>query len=284
MKKLLCILGAVALMSGVVAAIVWACCGQVTWPIEIIVDDEIVLPCGFQGTVQIPFSVVIDGYEEWTMENDTYVSTTAGGNWTLQEAGTYDLGVAVLPAGFDPIDVTITATATRGDTGETVTETATVTIVWEPCEVPVDIKGGSCPNSVNTKSKGVLPVAILEGGEVALADIDPDSIKVEGVPVIAGMSIMEDSTQAGPLVGAPEDCLECFDADANLNCDTDGDGIDDAYCGDGVDELVVYVDMEALAAGPLADAERGDCTPLEVTGMTYDGRAIVGSDSVSIVK
>ena len=54
------------------------------------------------------------------------------------------------------------------------------------CPVPVgiDIKPGSCPNPLNVKSKGVLPVAILGSEDVNVLEIVPTSIELAGVGAI----------------------------------------------------------------------------------------------------
>ena len=39
--------------------------------------------------------------------------------------------------------------------------------------VALDIKPGSCPNRINTMSKGVLTVAILGTGDLDVTEIDP---------------------------------------------------------------------------------------------------------------
>lgn len=275
-------MAAVILMGGAVVAIVWACCGESTFPLDVI-NIEVTpdpVPCGAEGDVTISFDVVVGSVvwpdPGWELDLDTYADVYVGGNlvatvpaappnpgWGM--SGTYSASVDVsAPAGTSSVMIV----AFNGD----VISVPGPDIVVEPCEVPVDMKGGSCPNSFNRAKKGVLPVAILEGGDVSLAEIDPDSITVGGVAVIAGMSIMEDSTE--PPTGDPADCYDCFDAP-------------DDYMGDGVDELVVYVDAPTLVdANPngLADAIRDDCIELVVEGMTYDGRAIIGSDSLRIIK
>jgi len=48
-------------------------------------------------------------------------------------------------------------------------------------EIPVDIKPGSCPNPLNPKDKGVLPVAIAGTAELDVTQIDPATIRLEGV-------------------------------------------------------------------------------------------------------
>lgn len=59
--------------------------------------------------------------------------------------------------------------------------TTTTTIVPNYCSI--DIKPGSCPNPLNLKSKGVLPVAVLGTKELDVKTIDPDTIGLfrEGV-------------------------------------------------------------------------------------------------------
>ena len=58
-------------------------------------------------------------------------------------------------------------------------EGGTTTVFFSSFIIPVDIdiKPGSDPNSINTKSKGTIPVAILSGsGFDAPAEVDKDSL------------------------------------------------------------------------------------------------------------
>jgi hypothetical protein len=75
--------------------------------------------------------------------------------------------------------------------------------------VAFDIKPGSCPNPVNVKSQGVLPVAILGGAKVNVRNIDPASITLEGVRPLRWA--LED-------VGTPFNPL--FPKDDRLDCNT----------------------------------------------------------------
>ena len=50
----------------------------------------------------------------------------------------------------------------------------------EPSKVNIDIKPGSCPNPLNTKNRGVLPVAILGSDDVDVDDVDPSTVYLEG--------------------------------------------------------------------------------------------------------
>ena len=161
---------------------------------------------------------------------------------------------------------------------------ATTTV--QAIDVVVDIKGGSCPNPFNPKSKGSVPVAIL-GSVEFLETIDPATIMLNGVPALDEW-VYEDSTQPGDY--DPTDCYDCFDADdpANFNCDVSADGIPelDAYCGDGIPELVVKFDTRALAAAIAAagGADKGECIELFLTGTMNDSTPIDGSDSVVVLK
>lgn len=47
-------------------------------------------------------------------------------------------------------------------------------------EVDIDIKPGSYPNSINLKSKGVVPVAVLTSPDFDAATVDPDTVEFAG--------------------------------------------------------------------------------------------------------
>lgn len=291
MKKLIAILMAVALGTGVGAAIVWACCGT-SKPLTISnitgVPEE--LPCDYEGQIEICFDISFKAWgNDWT--NSTYARVLVNGvevgmklvwptnedisNYPSGPGGTEDAPgvedtrnkcfIIAIP-GPGIYDITLQAYD-----GAVVSES--IELVVAKC-VDVDIKGGSCPNALNRGNKGVTPVAILAP---AAALVDPDSVTVGGVAVIPGMSIWEDST--APPTGDPTDCDDCFEA-----IDVDGDGAPDNL--DGVAELVVYVDTQELVAGPngLAAAVRDQCVVLDIGGLTTGGVPIVGADSVLIKK
>lgn len=66
----------------------------------------------------------------------------------------------------------------------------------------LDIKPQSCPNPLNTNSRGVLPVAILGTASLDVTTIDVASLLLEGVAPV------EDSIEdvATPFDGDPCDC------------------------------------------------------------------------------
>ena len=130
-------------------------------------------------------------------------------------------------------------------------ETTTMTISF-------DIKPASCPNPLNTKSKGVLPVAILGTDAFDVSDIDLASIRLEGVaPVRSGI---ED-------VAAP-------------NTDTDECACT-AFGPDGYDDLTLKFKTQAIVEA-LGDLDHGDMWQLYLEGVLKDGTPIEGSDCVII--
>ena len=52
----------------------------------------------------------------------------------------------------------------------------TICIEVEPIPVEIDIKPGSYPNSINTKSKGVIPVALLGGPDLDVATVNTSTL------------------------------------------------------------------------------------------------------------
>lgn len=80
--------------------------------------------------------------------------------------------------------------------------------------VAFDVKPGSCPNPVNLKSRGVLPVAVLGTADFDVMMIDPISIRLEGVAPIR--SSLED-------VAAP---FEPYRDKESCGHDCSGDGPD----------------------------------------------------------
>ena len=139
----------------------------------------------------------------------------------------------------------------------------TVGALYEnPVEVPVDIKPTSCPNPLNVKGKGVLPVAILGTVDFDVSDIDPATVLLEGVPPLRWA--LEDV--ATPYDGTPEDCLDCTTAGP-----------------DGFVDLTLKFDKQEVvdALEPVSD---GEAKVLTLTGELFDGTEFEGQDVVCIIK
>ncbi len=126
--------------------------------------------------------------------------------------------------------------------------------------IALDIKPQSCPNPLNVKSKGVLPVAILGTEDFDVTEIDLASIRLAGVAPIRS-SIEDVST---PLLEKQDEC----------DCITEGE--------DGIDDLTLKFDTQEIvsALGELAD---GDELVLTLTGELSDGTPIEGEDCIIIL-
>jgi hypothetical protein len=111
-----------------------------------------------------------------------------------------------------------------------------------PKLISIDVKPGSFPNSINPKSKGKIPVAILTTDSFDATVVDP-------ITVLFGAT----GTEAAPVQSALEDVDGDGDTDMILHFNTQGTGI---ACGD---------------------------TSASLTGETFGGQAIQGTDSINTV-
>jgi len=136
-----------------------------------------------------------------------------------------------------------------------------------PIHVAVDIKPGSCPNPLQIKNKGVLPVAVLGTADFDVTTIDPASIRLtlEGVP--GGVAPLRWSYED---VGTPFAGELCGCHDLN---------------GDGYLDLALKFDVQAVVT-TLGLATVVDTTlPLLVTGnlkAEAGGTPIKGADCVRV--
>lgn len=130
-------------------------------------------------------------------------------------------------------------------------------------EAAVDIKPGSCPNPLNVKSKGVLPVAILGSEDFDVTSIDVASIRLADVAPIR--SSYEDV--AAPLPDRQDEC-ECTTADP--------DGYTDLALKFKTQEIVEEI---VNAQGDLAHGER---LVLTLTGVLSDETPIQGADCILV--
>ena len=110
--------------------------------------------------------------------------------------------------------------------------------------VAIDIKPGSYPNSINPKSNGKVPVAILTTDDFDAGDVDPDTI------------VFLDAT---PVNWAMDDV------------DDDGDS-----------DMILHFKTQELDFDLLID-EGGEYPYAYLTGETNDGQPIKGKDTVRLV-
>ena len=129
-----------------------------------------------------------------------------------------------------------------------------------PVVVAVDIKPESCPNPLNVKGKGVLPVAILGAEGFDVTQIDLTTVMLEGV---------------APLRWDWEDVATPREDD---ECNPAGE--------DGYIDLTLKFDVQdvVIALGVVDD---GDEPELTLTGNllpAYGGTPIAGEDVIIIIK
>jgi hypothetical protein len=115
--------------------------------------------------------------------------------------------------------------------------------------VEVDIKPQSCPNPINTNSKGVIPVAILGSADFDVTSIDVTTVTLENAAPLR--SALEDVSTSGisgcTTLGSDGylDLVLMFRSDElNLSCSTPQDIWISGYLLDGLpfagsDEVIV---------------------------------------------
>jgi hypothetical protein len=136
--------------------------------------------------------------------------------------------------------------------------------VAPPPTAPVDIKPTSCPNPLNVKSKGVLPIAILGTDTFDATQVDPASVRLEGVAPLR-WDLEDVATPFEPFVGK-EDAYDCTEEGP-----------------DGYMDLTLKFDEQEVVAA-LGDVSDGDVLVLQLTGDLVEGGSFVGEDVVVILK
>jgi hypothetical protein len=139
--------------------------------------------------------------------------------------------------------------------------------------VPVDIKPGSCPNPLNRKSHGVIPISVLGTEDLDVTLIDLSSVVLSRADGVGG--------SASPNEGPPgphsvyEDTGTPFDGEA---CDCHEEG------GDGIVDLSLkFRTDDVVAALELNDLPDASALEFVVSGTLLDGTSFAGSDCVRIV-
>ncbi len=212
---------------------------------------EAIYDTGGENTIIVSHSDVHGGWEGIAnIDNDPlFVSGPLGDYYLSQIAAGQFLDSPCVDAGSDLASVFgLNQFTTRidhlGDAGivdmgyHYVPKPATV--------VAVDIKPGSCPNPLNTKSSGVLPIAILGTDDLDVTTIDPTSIRLAGVePLRSGYEDV-----AGPVSDA-NDC----------NCTEEGP--------DGFLDLTLKFKTQRIVEA-VGDVNDGDVRVLTLTGVLFD--------------
>jgi hypothetical protein len=140
-------------------------------------------------------------------------------------------------------------------------------------EADLDIKPGSCPNSFNPRSRGVLPVGLLGSDALDATEVDISTLLISRADGVGG-SVGPNEGPPGPHtviadVGTPfhGDLCDCHEEE--------GDGV--------LDVSMKFKTQEVVEALELDDVPGGSLVELVVSGELLDGRSFTASDCVRIV-
>jgi len=137
----------------------------------------------------------------------------------------------------------------------------------------LDIKPGSCPNSFNRRSHGVLPVALLGTDEFDVMDIDVATVQLARADCIGG-SVTPHEGPPGPH-SVYEDVATPFEGET-CDCHEEGpDGFMDLSMKFKTDEVVASLLLDELDPGALVE--------LQVTGLLVDGTVFAATDCIRLV-
>ncbi len=190
----------------------------------------------------------------WDLDDNGSFETDAGSQEVFDVNYTYLESLGLLVDNTYTIHLKVTDSESQSDTSD-----STLTIVPKPAlKLAVDIKPVSCPNPVNVKSKGVLPIAILGSADYDVTTIDPTSVRLAGVEPLRNS--LED---VGRPVSDSNDC----------NCTTDGP--------DGFLDLTLKFETQRIVEA-VGDVNDRDVLTLELTGVLYDETPIEGADCILI--
>lgn len=207
----------------------------------------------------------------------TFVSATGGGVYaSVPHTVTWNEGTVAAGATQVCHDLVVTVNALPNttilnrvtiDSDDTppTTQTEDTTVIDVQVQyVAFDIKPQSCPNPLNVLSGGVIPVAILGTEDLDVTQIDPTSVKLEGVSPMR-WSVEDVATPFEPFTGKQD----------AYDCTIEGP---DGY----LDLTMKFKKQELIDA--IGDVNDGDVLVLTVSGQLLDGTAIEGEDVVVILK
>ncbi len=154
---------------------------------------------------------------------------------------------------------------------------AEITIIG-PALAAVDIKPGSCPNPINVKSRGVIPMAILGGMNLKISAIDDESIYLtNGLTGIDGELIKVAPIRLGiEDVGGPYPFNPLMPREDRLDC---GVSTADSF----MDRTLKFSTPEVVEAFALLNEEDRSTQEWFLIFNLNDGKVMVGSDIVWIL-
>ncbi len=151
-----------------------------------------------------------------------------------------------------------------------------VTLTYEVTPTCLDIKPGSCPNPINAKSRGFIPMALTGSADFDVLDIDIASLELSRADGVGG-SVMPREGPPGPHTTVGDVATPICGGDVEpCECTTDGP--------DGTDDLVMhFATPEVVAELELFDVNSGTVVKLCVSGTLLDGTSFDACDCVKRV-
>ncbi|MCH7719540.1 MAG: hypothetical protein IH988_00935 [Planctomycetes bacterium] len=144
----------------------------------------------------------------------------------------------------------------------------------EEVVVDLDIKPGSCPNSFNRNSHGVLPVALVGTDTFDVAQVDISSIQLSRTDGVGGGVTPHEGPPGPHSVFA--DVATPFEGKEPCDChELEGDGI--------LDLSMKFITDDMVEALQLDDLPAGDLIQLVVNGTLLDGTPFSASDCIRLV-
>lgn len=140
-----------------------------------------------------------------------------------------------------------------------------VAVTTPVIDVSVDIKPMSCPNLLNVRDKGILPVAILGTEEFDAMMVDPATIR-----------LLVKGSEVSPIRWAYED----------VATPNEGPDLCTMFGTDGYLDLSLKFDIQAVVALNLSGYEDGARVVLQITGNLkeeFNGSRIMGQDVIVII-
>lgn len=161
------------------------------------------------------------------------------------------------------------------DIRDSISEDVNGNSVPDECDqiVTLDIRPGGCPNPLNVKSRGVVPMAIVGSETFDVTDIDIESLVLSRADGIGGV--------VAPLLGPRgpgamiEDVATPFAGELCACQELRGDGIDDLSLKFSNSDLVEVLELDSLP--------RQTIVTLTLSGTLFDGTAFTASDCMTIV-
>jgi hypothetical protein len=145
----------------------------------------------------------------------------------------------------------------------------------DECEIfaTLDVKPGSCPNSVNRQNHGLVPVALIGDDSLDVTQVDLDTVRL-----LRGDGVLGSVTPRWGRHG-PRLILEDV-----------GSPVDGALCGcqetrrDGIDDLILRFSTEELTNElRFRSVQRDTVVPVLLRGSLFDGTPFEASDCIRIL-